>query len=471
MQTMLLLPVLAAGLAQVALAETYDILTFNPPSGFRRLTTEDGTLAYDDSVSHDGRPTELCQIVLFPSKATNSSPLENFQAEWEEKIIRRQAGTTRPQAMMSRVGADWTAMSATADIVLGDRRLHHLLIATSGHGRVMSIEILAAGGAHQAQIQDFIRSLKFRPGPGGVGQADRGQTSLNLNPGAPPDPGAPAVSGSTGGPVSYIYAAPPGWTHQETRTGIVVSSPVYSNGERCTINMLPLRPAGRSLPDDTMNIYRQTFRFDPLQNYPSPQGQLLHGVSPQGWEYFIIKKDIGEEGNSRTLGTIVMGAKVGSQMAVIIATSKDFLISNCLGLSIRDSWPVFFYSLRFQNAPPATDQKTAIAQRLAGEWMMATGGVGLTYTFHADGRYLSGGAAQQRYLVGPNEVLTTTQGYFGDGSYSFDGNRIVLAGDDGRRFTKSFRVGEESKDGRTWTGQMCMLDDGASGEVCYRKQR
>jgi hypothetical protein len=45
-----------------------------------------------------------------------------------------------------------------------------------------------------------------------------------------------------------------------------------------------------------------------------------------------------------------------------------------------------------------------------------------------------------------------------------------MAGDDGRCSSKFFRLEQESKDGgRSWTDVMCLLDPGASGEVCYKR--
>jgi hypothetical protein len=92
--------------------------------------------------------------------------------------------------------------------------------------------------------------------------------------------------------------------------------------------------------------------------------------------------------------------------------------------------------------------------------------VGLGYTFQANGRYATTGVTRYRY---PN--TNTTQAFFGDGAYSFDGNTIILTGDDHRRSTQFFRLHQVSTDsGQRWDDELCLMDQGGSGEVCYRRQ-
>ncbi len=145
-------------------------------------------------------------------------------------------------------------------------------------------------------------------------------------------------------------------------------------------------------------------------------------------------------------------------------------------LGLRVSLLVFFQSM-----PPSAGNiarvrrsaafRAAIHRRNRIKGSKTTGTVGLRYEFHADGRYKGAGAAQQYTVLNSTEVLRTTQAYFGDGSYSFDGNSIVLTGDDKRRSAHQFRLEKESKDGgKTRMDKMCLLDPGSTGEVCYQKQ-
>ena len=219
------------------------------------------------------------------------------------------------------------------------------------------------------------------------------------------------------------------------------------------------------LPDIAIAAFRNIFRADPLASYPSQPSRLSGGISPAGWEFFTIHKLVGgQEGDGKGIGTILLTAKVGDRIAMVYGISKDFIVSNCFGELVRDVWPGFFHSLTFQGAQSG-QQQNLIRQRLAGAWITATGTVGNRYEFHSDGRY-AGSAASRQY----SHDATTTTAFFGDGSYSFDGNQLVLTGDNGSKSTFSFRLEAASRDsGATWADQLCLLTPGMSGEVCYRK--
>lgn len=446
--------------AMYAQVQTFDIATFIPPRGWSH-TESNGALLLQDRKTVQGR-VEFCQIYLFASRPSNANPAQNFQSEWQTKI----GGNLRIDAQASpqteQTPDGWTVLTAHADVVKQGVPMRALLATASGFGKLVSVVVTVSPNSYQAELGGFFRNLNFN-GRGG-GQPPPGQSS--------PPTGSALSGGIAGSLADYTYTPPDQWTRQESRDRIVLLSPAYGNGERCQVTILPMRPASRPLADDSISAFREMFKTDPLTSYPSPPPKLASGMSPQGWEYFTIRKLVGgQEGDGKGMGTILLLAKVGDQVATIVGTSKDFIVSNCFGELVRDVWPKFFYSLQFKNARPSGQEQAAIQQRLAGDWITATGSVGLRYTFLANGRYAGAGATQYRTRVSSTEVLQTTQAYFGDGAYSFDGNTIILAGDDQKRTTYFFRLQRVSKDsGRTWTDELCLLDPRNSGEVCYRKE-
>jgi len=116
-------------------------------------------------------------------------------------------------------------------------------------------------------------------------------------------------------------------------------------------------------------------------------------------------------------------------------------------------------------------------RKLAGSWIAATATAGDKITFAGNGRYASAAAAQQYYRLSSNELLTTTQAYFGNGSYTLRGNGITLVQDDRKNQPEHgfFRVEEESKDeGRSWKEALYLFRtstvDGQEYELKYSKQ-
>jgi hypothetical protein len=292
-----------------------------------------------------------------------------------------------------------------------------------------------------------------------------------IPPFLPPPQAGSAAAGSL---ESYIYTVPQNWSRQVTSDRIILTSPMYSNRETCQLSMFPLRSSSRSLGDDALDLFRQLFRADPMTSYPAPSPRLARGISPQGWEYFTLRKLVGgQEGEARTTGVTILLARLDTGIATIVGTSKDFLWSQCFGELKGDLWARFFADLQFKPSPTADKAQQALRQHLVGTWISATATVGLGYDFRADGRYGSTGATRYVAPYSATQDLVTTQNFaFGDGSYSFAGNTIILTRDsDKHRFTHFFRLEQVSKDSaQTWKDELCLLDPAASGEVCYHKQ-
>ncbi len=290
-------------------------------------------------------------------------------------------------------------------------------------------------------------------------------------------------SGQSGQPTSgpgalgdYIFTIPSGWTPKEYPDGIVISSPPSNTNEICNITLWPFRITSGDLRVDASNLFREVFKVFALKT-GSTRNSVIRGMSPQGWEYFMIKNAVQVPGgNYQMLFGFVFVAKLGNKVAALSGISKDPLVSSCFGLNLRDVWPPFFYSLKFKNwnSPLAAGQ---MMKKMAGTWMMATATAGDRWVFAPNGRYASAAAAQ-RYAFTSTEALTITDAYFGDGSYSLDGYHIFLTGDNDKSNPKKgwYRLEQESFDnGNTWTDNLYLLRtsnvDGKDFEVCYHRQK
>jgi hypothetical protein len=456
--------------AQVLSAQTesFDIATFVRPPGWSRAESN-GILVIQDRKSVQGR-IEFCQIYLFPSLPSNSSPAANFQSEWDARIARPLGISAQPTPQTEATPEGWIAVIGHVDVMIGAVPTRTMLVNATGFGKTVSVAVMVSPNSYQKELDKFFQDLNFQ-------STSRGQDPVM---GAPP-PGGPIAAkprepnsnpGTGGSLDNYIFAAPANWTMQQLNDRIVLVSPLYNNGERCQLTMLPIQPSSQPLANDAIGLFRQLFKADPLTSYPSPPPLLTRGVSPQGWEYFGIRKLVGgQEGEARTTGVTLLLARLDTQNATIVGTSKDFLFSRCFGQLDGDAWPRFFSSLRFKNVQPSQQAESFIRQRLAGTWLAATGNLGLGYTFLANGRYKTTGVTRYSTPASNEQTRETTQAFFGDGSYSFEGNELVLTGNDHQRSTEFFRLEQVSKDsGRTWRDELCLLDPRSIGEVCYRRE-
>ena len=441
--------------------ETFDIATFTRPKGWERLDTNGVTLLYH-SKTNNGL-TDFCQIFLFPSRDANDDAAKNFQDDWTNHIMRATGTTTLPQTQTNKTPDGWTAVSGRTDVSQNGTSYTCMLTTVTGHGKEMSFVVNVAGQEYVDDVQVFFESLDMRAAiiPGQLWNGND----------TPPEKGA-----TTQG--NYVYVVPAGWTpKQYPDGGVVITSPVYGTGEKCTISVLPMRPATSDLQSAANGIFSELFSKDYLSvtTYTSPS--MIRGISPQGWEYFITRQGIKPRaGNFSDVFAFVFVAKLDNQLAVIVGISKDPLVSNCFGLNLKDVWPQFFYSLQFKNWR-SQQQDKEVMKRMAGVWMAATATAGDRLVFAPNGRFAGASAAQQYYATSNNELLTVTDAYFGDGTYSIHGNQIILIKDSDKSKPEPglFRVEQESKDGgRTWKDKLYLIRksvvDGSDYEVNYDKQ-
>jgi hypothetical protein len=292
--------------------------------------------------------------------------------------------------------------------------------------------------------------------------------------------GAPAGSVGLRSLDDYIFTPPAGWAAQKLSDAIMISSPLSATNEKCLIYLLPMRPASANLLEDASNAFRDAWLRNFVLRNQTPAGfafteSVVHGMSGQGWEYVIIKRGIAPPNSQESRLGFVMVAKLDNRLAVISGVSKDPLVSACMGENQATTiWPKFFYSLGFKSWQ-LRDQTQTMRKLLAGEWIAATATAGDLITFAGNGRFANTSAAQQ-YHLGINELITTTQAYFGNGSYTLRGNAITMTQDDKKVIPGFFRIEQESRDeGRTWADAFYLMRtssvDGQEYELRFKRNR
>jgi len=258
----------------------------------------------------------------------------------------------------------------------------------------------------------------------------------------------------------YIYTVPPGWTTMPSGASLWIVSPPSETGERCTISLWPMLQPVSDVLNDADAAWGPTFK-----EFPVPPGvpmQLIRGVSAQGWEYAIVRRDMAAPGSAdATLTGFVMMARLGNREAMISWLSKAQLYSSCVQFytGLPKVWPRFFSTLGFRNwTVPAG---SGFARAIVGSWesfgSSTGGGAVLQYAFTPAGRYAFFGVGQRYMALSRFEAAVWTSTTFGDGSYSVRGNELTLTPDRGQPETYVIRLEQESKDGRTWTEKLYMM--------------
>jgi hypothetical protein len=447
----------------------FDIATLVPPAGWQQSEGKD-LFVFQDANPRQGQKS-FGQIVLFRSRPTEGTPVEDFRLDWKRKVADRLKGADDPKIDSSFSKTGRTDITGFVTFGTGQKESTSLLITSSREGRTMALLINLVGDGHRPEVEQFFKDLTIG---GSEEVAQQGQDQPPPPPAANSEGPAPAIGEATG-PVDYRYTLPSGWNSQRYPDGVVHRSPFFDNGERCQISVFPIRPLQGTLESQLVPIFRQVHGVDPMQTEVSPllPMTVIRGLSPLGWPYLMLRHSIG--GHAGDYGTLVSRGllliQVGNKLGVIATTSKDPQVSRCFGTLAGDQWPAFFASLSFTNWRAPTGPSD-FPTRLAGTWTIATGTVADQYTFAPNGRYASAAAAMQRNRISSTEILQTTQAYFGDGKYTLEGNALTLTPDKGGApTTHRFRLEQESADGgRTWRDRLCLFS-ASIGEVCYNRDR
>ncbi len=457
------IPLLVSGIlltvTLTAQTQKFDIATYIPPHGWYQLDSN-GKRGFFDSKTINGE-TRFCQILLYPSRPSTGNSVKDFNDEWNSRIVKSTGYIKKPGMQSKRSPDGWNFVTGYANITQQGATYTCTLTSISGFGKLMSILVNVAGTEYLPTVDQFFKSLVLDKN--GAVSIPSNQSGTNL-------------SSAAGTLANYVFTPPQGWGIEQYPDGIVLRAPTSNTGEKCNITLWPMRNTSGSLEVDAASLFATVFKDFELRNSSTP-GSVIKGIASDGWEYLITKKSIGLRGGDfQTMFGFAFVAKLGNQVAAISGISKDPLVSSCFGLQLTDVWPKFFYSLKFKNYQ-AYSQEVEMRRRLSGVWIAVTASAGDRFVFASNGRF-AGAAAAQRYLrLSSTELLRITDVYFGDGSYTLNGNGMMLIHDSNRNAQESalFRIERESKDGRFWTEKLYLLRksvvDNSEYEVGYEKQQ
>ena len=223
-----------------AQTESFDIATFIPPAGWSH-TESNGVLTLQSNKKVLGK-IQFCQIYFFPSSPSNASPAATFQSEWDSKVARPLGLSSRPQPEMQTTPDGWKVVTAHADMLFQGVPMRAILVSANGFGKLVSVVVTVSPDSYQAELERFFQHLNFNPA-----SQESSPSSGALTKTAPPaaaESSGPASNSKTSGSLNdYIYSAPANWGTQKSKDRITLLSPMYNNGERCQVTLLPNAPA------------------------------------------------------------------------------------------------------------------------------------------------------------------------------------------------------------------------------------
>jgi len=444
-----------------AQTEKFDIASFTPPKGWQRLDSNNILIFYHSKTVGNG--TAFCQIVLMPSRASNNTPMKNFDDDWANLVTRTTGNTSKPTTETEKTPDGWTAIKGYGNITQQGGTYTCIVVSISGFGKVMTLLINLAGQEYVSAVDDFLKSFEL---------------DSKANAGTNTQPGAIANFNWS----NYSFIAPERWQTMQTNQYIMLAQSQNAVNHGCVITILPPMQSSGNLETDARAILGQMYPGWSYRYTGEKKEDMSKGFTPQGLEYCMIEAPMHRQRPDGYYydyedGSVWVIGLSGKQITVI--TGRHNREIACFCFHQYEYWRRFFNSFTVKGQEPAKGAEQDAAKRILGDWM-ALGATALTeYIFAANGNYQfigAGGTTSRTSDAYYEYIYLKVSSFTGDGSYSIkNGNIIFKDRGDSKTEQVPFRFEMVNHGGTGWKERLYMrkigLSDGKEYEVCYEKRR
>lgn len=396
-------------LAVPTYAETFEFLTYTPPTGWTKEITKDAVVYK--------RPSGVGAIALYNGYATDASAASEFARIWTIRV----GGIVRgpaPQPTIQRDG-DFSIAVGAQRVTANDGEVSISLVAFVGRGRAVGLTTLSSGADALREVSSFLDSVKI------------------VDPVSPP-PAKPPV-------IDIEYDMPPQYVAGYDK-GSLVFTPREIRATPCVYGLSPSRPSSGNLEADARAAILEPI---PGWQIKGERYEAIRGVGGGGWPYFQFRTDVQQlnNGSYQYLRAMSTAISTGPGRVGIFWGFGD--PAHC---TLDDAYFARFL-LGLKPKGWTSDEGRSLARDLIGTWRNSQS-VGIAqYKFLAGGRYEYGLGTVTRM-----GIFETTASSSSDGSYQVVGSSIYVTprGRNPKRY--EFRIYDEFVAGR-WTRAFSLLDD------------
>ncbi len=412
-------------------AETFEFLTYTPPSSWTNQVSQDKSVYQHKN--------GIGAITIYASNPTTRTASEEFAQMWRLRIEPTLPGKP-PQPQIQREG-DYSVAIGTQQVNAKDAMMTVVLASFVGKGKSICVLSMSAGDDVLREVTAFFESLKITP-----------ETS--------------AIQSNSGGEIEVDYQVPSGLTAKNDGRMILLSPPKLNEKTPCAYWISPPRPSKGSLEADA----RKAALEIPIaggQILNSERYNAMRGTAPDGWKYFLFGTSIQNSAGTSIAYAMALAFPAGAGQVNIVLGVGDGS-SNCY--MFDPNFVRLFHSLSPRGW--TSDWGKAFSKELTGLWRSTGGGASINsnnffltqYNFMTNGRYASG-----RGSITTTGNLETTTATASDGSYKLNGNGLTLTSDVSRNVSKfRVRLYDDYFAGKWWR-KMSLFNEELKIEVEYER--
>lgn len=210
----------ALGHAAFAQQQTYDLLTFTPPPGWKQSTTEN---IIGFSTTNNTKQT-WAQISIVKSTTSKGSIEGDFPSEWADLAVKPYHVSDKPSSIDKQVFNGWQFWTGLGSFNFNNQKANLLLNTFSDGQRCISFILMSNTTIYGKEFDEFIASISIQP-PSSIQTTP---TTPVVNNDSPPTQNPPATSvagnfqfNTTNFDDGWISVEKPDWV-EATKDNVVV---------------------------------------------------------------------------------------------------------------------------------------------------------------------------------------------------------------------------------------------------------
>ena len=137
--------------------QTYDLVSYTPPSGWKEEVTNDKTSYTITNI----KDKSWCQVFILKSTNSKGNIDADFENEWQDLVVRNYKPAEAPQTGEIQEAGGWQIRSGAGKFVFENRDATVLITTASGYGRCVSIVAITNSEAYNADITSILESVEL----------------------------------------------------------------------------------------------------------------------------------------------------------------------------------------------------------------------------------------------------------------------------------------------------------------------
>jgi hypothetical protein len=171
--------------------ESYDLVTFTPPKGWKKEMK--GSLVQYSSTN--AKTGAFGLIAIYKGTDSKGDVDDDFKADWQEFIVKPWQATNAPVLEEIQESDGWKIRGGSGQFTFSNATVNAVLVTATGYGKSVSIVMLTNSQEYQPQLTGLLSSVTLQKPAGNNNSSSSSQQVATTDPGQTVAPAAAIKTG------------------------------------------------------------------------------------------------------------------------------------------------------------------------------------------------------------------------------------------------------------------------------------